>query len=452
MKLHCQRHLPALLAAVSVAAGLPSVAASEADIRRDAAVAAIEKVIPSVVNIATARVVEYNDFYQDLLRQFYNWQGSVPQHEELNSIGSGVIIDENGYVLTNMHVVRRASRVQVKLWDGRVYDAEPVILVTPHSDVAVLKLRCQPGEKFQAIQFANDDDLLLGETVLALGDPYGLGDSVSRGILSSKNRRPSSGNEPLNVQDWLQTDAAINPGNSGGPLIDLRGQLIGINVAIYPESHGIGFAIPIRQVSAALSQLFTPEVTGSLWFGAQIKAGAHPLVVSGVQPGSPADKAGLRVGQQILQVNSRTPKGLIEFNQLVAGADAHKVSLLVQQNDERLNLNAALVPFDQMVRQKTGLVLRKATDRNDAQTALFAGRGMVIDQVEPNSPAARAKLQRGFWVTGIEGAAADQLLAVAEALAGKKPGDTVQVAVTVPRFVSGQAVEYRQGTVNLQVR
>src|SRR4029078_5369257 len=176
----------------------------------------------------------------------------------------------DGYVLTNLHVVRRATRTQVKLWDGREYEADRIV-ATENSDVALLKLRCKPDEKFKAVSFAADDDLLLGETVLALGNPFGLGGSVSRGILSSKNRRTSaSQEEQLDVQDWLQTDASINPGNSGGPLINLKAEVIGINVAVYQKGQGIGFAIPVKLVSEALSQIFTPEHIRELWFGARL--------------------------------------------------------------------------------------------------------------------------------------------------------------------------------------
>src|SRR6266699_2491008 len=269
------------------------LSAAEPHIRRDATVAAVERVMPSVVNIATATVVEYEDFYQRLFSEFFGQGGYRPRREQEYSIGSGVIIDEDGYVLTNLHVVRRATRTQVKLWDGREYEADRIV-ATPNSDVALLKIRCKPGEKFKAANFAADDDLLLGETVLALGNPFGLGGSVTKGILSSKTRRPSTGNEPLNVNDWLQTDAAINPGNSGGPLLNIRGELIGLNVAVYREGQGIGFAIPVKQVSEALAGFFSPEVSHSLWFGARLRQGPPPLTVAMVQPGGPSAKAGLR--------------------------------------------------------------------------------------------------------------------------------------------------------------
>ena len=298
-------------AALSLALLLPRQStAAESDIRRDATVTTVEQVMPSVVNIATATIVEYEDFYQRLFREFYGPGGPAPRQERLNSIGSGVIIDEDGYVLTNLHVVRRASRTQVKLWDGREYEALPIV-ATPHSDVALLKIQAKPGEKFKAVKFASDDDLLLGETVLALGDPFGLGGSVTKGILSSKTRRPAAGGESLDINDWLQTDAAINPGNSGGPLINLRGELIGLNVAVYREGQGIGFAIPVKQVSEALARFFSPEVTHLLWFGAQFQpAGSSPLLVTEVQPGGPAEKAGLRAGDRILEANGKAPPAL----------------------------------------------------------------------------------------------------------------------------------------------
>src|SRR5512137_1535361 len=283
--------------AILLVGWLPASAATAAnDIRRDATVAAIEQVNPSVVNIATETIIEQRDWYEDLFRRFYG----VPSRQQKSlNLGSGVIINEEGYIVTNFHVVRRASRIQVKLWDGREFEADPVV-ATESSDVALLKIRSKPGEKFKAIKFAEDDDLLLGETVLALGNPFGLGGSVSKGILSSKNRRPATGGEPLNIEDWLQTDAAINPGNSGGPLVNLRGELIGLNVAVYREERGergvgVGFSIPVKQVSAALSQFFTPEVRDSVWFGAEFKAGAGPLTVRAVKPGSPADRAGLKI-------------------------------------------------------------------------------------------------------------------------------------------------------------
>jgi serine protease Do len=430
--------------------------AAETDIRRDATVNAIELVLPSVVNIATETVVEYHDWYDDLLRQFYGWSRGPVRKEKSISLGSGVIIDEEGYVLTNLHVVRRASRVQVKLWDGREYDADPIV-ATPDSDVALLKLRAKPGEKFKAIKFAVDDDLLLGETVVALGNPYGLGGSVTKGILSSKNRRPATGNEPLKVEDWLQTDAAINPGNSGGPLVNLRGELIGLNVAVFREEHGerglgVGFSIPVKQVGFALSRFFTPEVTDSLWFGAQLKPGSGRLAVRAVQAGSPAAEAGLQTDDQVLEVNGHNAESLIVCNRLLGASPKHTASLLVNRDGARRTLTVQLVPLEQLIRQKLGLTLLEVTRETAERLGIRAGEGLYVEEVEKNSPADRAQLQRGYLLAGLDGRSTTDLRAVTEVLSGKKKGDTVELSVIVPRRLGASYVEFRQGTVEVQVR
>lgn len=434
---------------------LPALSATPGtDIRRDAAVEATEKAMPCVVNIATATMVEVADFYQDLLRQFYGLQTPAQRREQPYEIGSGVIIDEEGYVLTNLHVLRRAARVQVKLWDGRVYEAEPIVATT-QKDVALLKLKAKSGEKFKAIKLAKDDDLLLGETVLALGNPYGLGGSVSRGILSSKNRRPASGNEPLNFQDWLQTDAAINPGNSGGPLINLRGELIGINVAVYREERGmgVGFAIPVKQIAAALAEFFTPEVNNALWFGARVvQAGADPLAISAVQNGSPAAQAGLRAGQRIVQVNGGIPRDLVDFNRLVTANKNHLAVVQVEQNGERRTAKIQLVPFDDLIHQKLGLVLLNLTSQTAASYPVKPGQGLFIDEVEKNSPADKAQLQRGFLLTAIDERATGDLISVADILSMKNSGDPVRLTVIVPRRISNYYVDYPQVNVTLPVR
>ena len=277
--------------------GNPALAAdAPADVRRDATVRAVESIMPSVVNISTETLVQVNDPLQNMFKDFFGkqWGRSTKQ-----SLGSGVIIDEDGYILTNLHVVRRATRITVTLADGRVFEAQALVGTTK-TDVALLKLVADEKEKFKAIRFAAADDLLLGETVLALGNPFGLGGSVARGILSSKARRPPLDDaSTLAVEDWLQTDAAINPGNSGGPLVNLRGELIGLNVAVVLEAQGIGFAIPIRRVLEALDELFTPERVQGLWFGAQFEVRDGGLVVVGVQPESPAELADMKPGDRV---------------------------------------------------------------------------------------------------------------------------------------------------------
>jgi len=433
-----------------------------ADIRHDATVAAVEEVMPSVVNIATSRLVENNDFYDSMFRRFYGLDNAPQREEKINSIGSGVIIEvlgEEGYILTNLHVVRRATRIQVQLWDGRIYEAQQ-LLWTSHKDLAVLRIVRQPGDKpFKPVRFAKDDDLLLGETVIAAGNPFGLGGSVSRGILSSKNRRAVPGtNMPLGYEDWLQTDADINPGNSGGPLINLRGELIGINVAVYGQNEGmgLGFAIPVKQVSAALSDFFTLEFTADLWLGARFKGKPYPLTVSEVQPNSPADRAGLRVGQMVVEVNGQAVSGLVEFNKLMAASTNNRPTLTVTENGTPRTLQTELLPMTELNRQllskRLGLTTQPLTESQAAGLQIKAAEGLLVSAVEKDSPAASAQLQAGMILTRVDAAGIGELVRLANVLGNKKVGERVQLTIIVPRRLSGGYIPLQQGTVTIPVR
>ncbi|MBU6411561.1 MAG: PDZ domain-containing protein, partial [Verrucomicrobia bacterium] len=227
---------------------------------------------------------------------------------------------------------------------------------------------------------------------------------------------------------------------------------IGLNVAVYPEGSGIGFAIPVKEVSATLSQMFTPELTGSLWFGARVSPGTSPLKISNVQTNSPAWTAGLRPSQQILRINGQTPGSLVEFNQSLVASPHHRAVLTVLQDEERRTLNATLIPFAQLIRDKTGLSLGDATNGAALPTDLFSGKGMAVKQVDPDSPAARAGLQAGMVLTSVDGVAANRLLDVGEALTGHNAGDVVPVTVVVTRRLGENFLNYQSSTVTLQLR
>ena len=438
-------------------------ATSEVDIRRDMTVAAVERVMPSVVNIATSQLVrQYDDPYEVLRRRFYGLPPRTDVKEKYN-VGSGVIIDDVGdeaYILTNLHVVNGANRVQVQLMDGRIYDAEQ-LLGTSLRDLALLRIVRKPGEKsFTPIRFAQDDDLLLGETVITAGNPFGLGGSVSRGILSSKNRRlVPGGDKPLGYEDWLQTDADINPGNSGGPLVNLRGELIGINVAVYNEGEGkgTGFAIPVKQISAALSDFFSLEFYSTLHFGARIRGTTMPLTVREVQPNGPADKAGLRVGQQIVEVNGKPVKSLVQFCKLVASNPDLTASITVVENGARRTLEAKLKPILELDRQllvgRLGLITQPLTEAQAASLQISkAAEGLFISEVEKDSPAERSQLHAGMVLTGVDNVSVVDLVNVANVLGNKKSGEPVKLTVIVPRRVSNGYIPFQQGTVTVPMR
>ncbi len=273
----------------------------------------VKRVAPAVVNVYAARVVENrNPFMNDpLFRQFF---GALPREQVLRSLGSGVIIDPAGLVVTNYHVIEGASEVKVALADKREFDAE-IALKDEHSDLAVLRLK-DSKERFPALELGNSDELQVGDVVLAIGDPFGIGQTVTHGIVSAVARTQ------VGISDYrffIQTDAAINPGNSGGALIDLNGRLVGINTAIYSRSggsQGIGFAIPANMVrvvvasakggSAAVKrpwlgaklQEVTPEIAESL--GLKRPTGA--LVASLVADG-PAARAGIKTGDLIVSID-----------------------------------------------------------------------------------------------------------------------------------------------------
>jgi S1-C subfamily serine protease len=426
---------------------------TEVDIRRDATVEAVEKVMPSVVNIGTKTRRERRgylyDWWRDMLAPFYQ---ELPPQE---SAGSGVIIDEAGFVLTNVHVVEDANEIWVRVGD-RVIQAD-LVAGTRKTDVALLKLRSKPGEKFKAARFAADDDLLLGETVLALGNPFGLGGSVSRGILSAKTRRPAAEEgEPLDVPDWLQTDAAINFGNSGGPLVNLRGEVIGINVAILREGHGIGFAIPIKRVSEALSEIFTPEELAGLWFGARVKAGARPLLVTEVMAGSPAEKAGLRTADSILAINGQPVRSFIEFTrEVIASGDQRPVTLLVRRGAERHELTVRSVPESsffnaELIRRKIGVVVEEL-EREQGSGRRTQVAGLLVTGVDHGSPAARANLQPHFILEAIDGRPATDVTTAAKILYAKKKAQKAELALIIPRQRGNLTLGY-QTTVEVTVR
>ena len=405
--------------------------------RQDAVVEAAGLVMPSVVNIATKTRVQRVRYYYDWWRD--NWAPYAQELPPQESAGSGVVVDASGYVLTNVHVVKDADEIWVKInneaGEPKIYEAE-VVVGSLTTDIALLKIiHGEAGKTFAVANFANNGDLLLGETVLALGNPFGLGGSVSRGILSSKSRRTETEGSQLDIPDWLQTDASINPGNSGGPLINLDGEIIGINVAVLKEGQGIGFAIPVKRVNEALSRIFTPEFLEGNWFGAKVDAGSRPLTVTAVEPNSPAAKADMAVGDQITKINGHSPRNFIEFAvRLLDLGNNPTVQIDIKRGDDVFLRAVNLIPEKTflnagLIREKIGVSLEALTPEVARALGFNSAEGLVVSQVDADSPADKAGLTTGVVVVAIDDRKASDIVNAARLLNRKTSGEGLKLSL-----------------------
>jgi serine protease Do len=284
-----------------------------------------EKLMPSVVNISATTIVETRsqEFpfqfppgspFEEFFKDFQQNQG--PQKRKSTALGSGFVIKENGTVITNNHVIQNAEGIFVKFTDGKEYEAK-LIGTDPVSDIAVLKI--QSDKKFPAVNFANSDEAKVGDWVIAIGNPFGLGGTVTQGIVSAINRDINMGR----YDNFIQTDASINQGNSGGPLFNMDGEVLGINTAIFSNSGGsvgIGFAIPSNFAKNVIDQLIKFGETKRGWLGVRIQTVTKEIadslglkeatgaLITDINKGSPADKAGLNSGDIIIEFNGNKVK------------------------------------------------------------------------------------------------------------------------------------------------
>ena len=314
------RSLAALLISVVVAA--PALAqdrrvpASPAEIRLSYA-PIVQHVQPAVVNVYAAKMVQNRNPLLDdpIFRRFFGVPGQQPEQMQ-RSLGSGVMVDPSGLVVTNNHVIEGADQVKVSLSDKREFEAE-IVLKDSRSDLAVLRLK-DSHEKFPTLDFANSDELLVGDVVLAIGNPFGVGQTVTHGIISALARTQVG---ITDYQFFIQTDAAINPGNSGGALVDITGKLVGVNTAIFSRSggsQGIGFAIPANMVRVVVASAKSGgKAVKRPWLGARLQAvtpeiaetmGLHlptGALVANVVPNSPAARAGLKLSDLIVDIDGQ---------------------------------------------------------------------------------------------------------------------------------------------------
>ncbi len=394
------------LPARAFAGALPASPPTNPSTRRTPVVAAVEKVRGAVVNVAAEQLVRIRipsgrgDSMADLLFGDLFERPRFRRGYQVTSLGSGVIVSPEGYVLTNNHVVERGARFRVQLLDGREVGAK-VVGTDPSSDLAVLKLDTK--EKMPFVPPGRSDDLLIGETVIAIGNPFGLANTVTTGVVSAVHRNFKAGDRTL--FDFIQTDASINPGNSGGPLLNIEGQLIGVNTAILGErSAGIGFAIPIDRAKRIAEDLIQHGEVREGYTGLDVqdlagredesgKKESARVAVASVEPGSPAASAGFRKGDVIESVEGHSIESAEEYRfrvrDLPIGGTA-KVDVL--RGGERLTLPLRAVDLspdklDALVARRTGIEL--------GETRIQGERYVVARAIRRGSPAARVGLAPG---------------------------------------------------------
>lgn len=396
----------------------------------------VKKVNPAVVNISTSGTVEVQQhpFFNDpFFRRFFGMP-DMPLERQVSSLGSGVIVDaEEGYVLTNHHVIARADQIRVTLMDGRELDAE-VVGSDEKTDVALLKI---PAESLTEIPLANSDELEVGDFVVAIGNPFGFGHTVTSGIVSALGR---SGLNRENYEYFIQTDASINPGNSGGALVNLRGELVGINTAIVSRSGGnigIGFAIPANMAKSVMRQLIefgevqrgtlgvyiqdlTPELAKAM--DLDVKSGA---VVTQVIEGSAAAKAGIRNGDVIVAVDGKPVDGSVELrNRIGLLRVGEDIEITLLREGRRLTVEAEIGSPDEFQVSTDSLHPRLAgariTELTEASPLQGEVQGVLVADVAPRSPAARAGLRPGDVIMSVNRRPTPSLDAFREAVRGQQ--------------------------------
>jgi serine protease Do len=404
----------ALAAGIAAASVAPALPASAADpfLRRTAAVQVAERVGPAVVSVLTETEVQQRSpfegfrgdpFFERFFRDFFD--PGMPRTAQ--SLGSGVIIDAEGHVLTNEHVVGRASRIKVSLQDGRELDAT-LIGADPNNDLAVLKI--ETDEKLPWVAPGSSTDLLVGEPVIAIGNPFGLSHTVTTGVISALDRSIRA-SEDRAFYGFLQTDASINPGNSGGPLLNAEGSLIGINTAIYQGAEGIGFAIPIDTARRVVDELLRHGEVAPVWLGFELQdldprlhevlelpRGAKGALVSGVAKGSPAEKAGLRRGDLVMKAGGHAvPTARDLFGIVERATPGEEIALEVWRDGSRRPLSA------RAERVSDAVVAELAERLLGLSLAPAANGGFQVKRVRPASGAARIGFQPGDLVVAING-------------------------------------------------
>ncbi len=412
-----------------------------------------EKLKPSVVNIATTKVVKTRRLFRnfprfgprDPFREFFGddffdrFFGDQPREFRTQSLGSGFILDEEGYIITNNHVVESADEIVVRLSDEHEFEAE-VVGTDPKTDIALIKI--DPGEvKLHPVRLGDSDKIRVGDWVIAIGNPFGYGHTVTAGIISAKERVIGAGP----YDNFLQTDAAINPGNSGGPLFDMEGRVVGINTAIVAGGTGIGFAIPVNMAKEIVRQLKDRGRVTRGWLGVMIQEVTKDLaeqfgleepmgaLVSDVVEGGPADKAGLKRGDIIVEFDGQKIRKMNQLPRIVAShAPGSTVEVVVLRKGDRKTFRVTLGELKEealagraRIEEELGLTVQEVTPELRKHLGLDVEKGLVVSGVERGSPAHQAGIRRGDVIIEVNQREVEDLDDYRKALEESKGKDSV---------------------------
>jgi serine protease Do len=393
------------------------VAAAEQATRRSAVVEVVERVAPAVVNISTEQLVEVNPFLRRRTPSIFDWFGEQDRSYTRSSLGSGVIIDDKGHVLTNQHVILQGSRITVVLSDKREFEAE-LVGADPTLDLAVLRISTESELPF--VPMGTSSDVMIGESVIAIGNPFGLNHTVTTGVISAAGRTLRS--EERVYRDVIQTDASINPGNSGGPLLNITGSLIGINTAIYGgTAQNIGFTIPIDRARRIVDDLIRFGAVVPAWLGVEVQDLSRSLaesfdfplrsgaLVSDVVADGPAGAGGLQRGDIITALGSDSVETARDFQESLRGYTADdEVRVTYYRNGEKQSgsLRSTAFPAEQVDRElwrRVGFEVIEITPALARTYNLPARDGVAIRRVRDDSPAYRVGLDGGDVLLNVNG-------------------------------------------------
>ncbi|MGE5247097.1 MAG: DegQ family serine endoprotease [Verrucomicrobiota bacterium] len=387
--------------------------------------ALVKEVSPAVVNISTTQVVKFEQPRmqspygpQDPFEQFFNnFFGRMPREQKRRSLGSGFIVSDDGYILTNNHVVDKADEVTVTLLDKEEFRAK-VVGTDPKTDIALIKISAP--KKLPYVKLGDSEKLEVGEWVIAIGNPFGLGHTVTAGIVSAKGRIIGSGP----YDDFIQTDASINPGNSGGPLFNLKGEVVGINSAIIQGGQGIGFATPISLAKSILEQLKDKGRVTRGWLGVYIQpltpdvaaklgaAGSHGALVSDVTKDGPAAKAGIRSGDVIVAFNGKEVRDERDLPSIVAVTKpGTKVDVKLVRDGKQMTIPVTVAEMKPSGKEAAGkpdlskgvgLTVQDITPDIAKRFDITDTKGVIVTSVDDGSPADDAGMQAGDIIRQID--------------------------------------------------